>query len=111
MFAYDLYPPGHGCSPFTRNWVEVVGLDAAEAAARHPDATLFFCWPPAFLDMSERALAAYRGDRIVVAGAPGCFAKQSFYDAVAAGWVKERTIELPDLQGIYNLMWFYRRRT
>jgi hypothetical protein len=71
VVCYDLNP---GAELTTNGWhgedlyAEVGAKDCAEAAALHPDRTLFLCWPPHGMDVGTRTLTAYQGSRVVYVG-------------------------------------------
>jgi hypothetical protein len=71
VVCYDLNP---GTALLTNGWhdvdlyAEVAALDCAEAAALHPDRTLFLSWPPYGMDVGARILAAYQGNRVIYMG-------------------------------------------
>ncbi|HEY6091818.1 MAG TPA: hypothetical protein VIV83_07495 [Gemmatimonadales bacterium] len=96
VFASDIRPP-------RRAWTHIDVLDAAQAAAQHPEATLFLCWPPPADSMALRALTAYHGRRVVVAGDYKNIADAQFFTALARDWVEEREPER------LSLMRFYKR--
>ncbi len=69
--CYDLNP---GKELHTNGWhgedlhSEVSEKDCAEAAALHPDRTLFLSWPPYAQDVGARILTAYKGRRLIYIG-------------------------------------------
>jgi hypothetical protein len=71
VVCYDLNP---GAALTTNGWhgddlyVEVGAKDCAEAAALHPDRTLFLAWPPHGQDVGARTLLAYNGNRVIYVG-------------------------------------------
>ncbi|WP_152531363.1 hypothetical protein [Mycobacterium sp. UM_CSW] len=71
VVCYDLNP---GAALATNGWhdevlhVDVGAKDCAEAAASHPDRTLFLSWPPHGQDVGERILLAYKGNRVIYVG-------------------------------------------
>ena len=71
VVCYDLNP---GAALVTNGWhgedlyAEVCAKDAAEAAALHPDRTLFLSWPPHARDVGARILVAYKGKRVIYIG-------------------------------------------
>ena len=71
VVCYDLNP---GAALLTNGWhgedlyTEVCAKDCAEAAALHPERTLFLSWPPFQEDVGARILMAYKGIRIIYIG-------------------------------------------
>ncbi|WP_155300557.1 hypothetical protein [Deinococcus kurensis] len=67
VLATDLHPVPNGYMGAAQHYPVQV-MDAAEAAAAHPDRTLMMSWPPLDDPMGARALEAYRGDRVIYLG-------------------------------------------
>jgi hypothetical protein len=71
VVCYDLNP---GTALLTNGWhgddlyAEICAKDCAEAAALHPDRTLFLSWPPYEQDVGTRILMAYKGNRVIYIG-------------------------------------------
>src|SRR5262249_37912472 len=69
--CYDVNP---GVALHANGWhgsdlyAEVAAMDGAEAAALHPDRTLFLSWPPFAQDVGARILLAYNGNRVIYIG-------------------------------------------
>lgn len=113
ILAFDPFPPGGGeenrwhHSPGT--FYTVAKADA-EVAARHPERTLFLCWPPFGTDVASRAVRAYRGETVVFVGDEGLStATPQFYEELAAGFTKTREVEIPRWPGIYDRLEVWRR--
>lgn len=92
VVAYDTLVPGEGSEwdPFSRNawfddtWFGVIEGDES-AAARHPDRSLFLCWPPFHVPMASRALAHYRdagGRTLLYIGNPASSGDAPFHEAL-----------------------------
>lgn len=95
----------------TKRWTDVVSVDGVEAAAQHPDRTLFICWPTYDDAWSDRALAAYRGSRLIYIGEGhgGCTATDAFHDMLDAQWTEVADYDIPQWQGIHDRVRVYRR--
>ncbi|HTX95945.1 MAG TPA: hypothetical protein VME67_14445 [Mycobacterium sp.] len=71
VVCYDLNP---GTDLVANGWhgsdlyAQVCAKDCAEAAARHPDRTLFLSWPPHGQDVGARILLAYSGNHVIYVG-------------------------------------------
>jgi hypothetical protein len=71
VVCYDLNP---GAALVTNGWhgddlyARVCAKDCAEAAALHPERTLFLSWPPYAQDAGARILMAYKGNRVIYIG-------------------------------------------
>jgi hypothetical protein len=117
VVAYDLRPPGgprrneyhrRGRRP----WTEIHHGSSVEAARRHPDRTLFLCWPPYADDTaSHAALQAYRGDVILYVGEPGEGATGSvrFQRELRLNWTVVEDIEIPRWPRLRDRLMVYRR--
>jgi hypothetical protein len=121
IIAYDKQPPGKNdwFDAEAKPYFAVRQGDAAAAAA-HPERTLFVCWPPysegpapTRPDVAAAALAAYRGTRLAYIGEGryGCTAGQRFFDALERDWQLVQTIGLPNLPGVSDALFIYRRRS
>jgi hypothetical protein len=73
VVSYDLNP---GKELHNNGWhgtdlyAEVAEMDCAQAAALHPDRTLFLSWPPHGSDVGTRTLLGYQGTRVIYIGEP-----------------------------------------
>jgi hypothetical protein len=71
VVCYDVNP---GAELHNNGWhgndlyAGVCAKDCAEAAALHPDRTLFLSWPPYAMDVGARILTAYQGNRVIYVG-------------------------------------------
>jgi hypothetical protein len=105
VVATDLYP-------WMETWTDVVASNAYRAAERHPDRTLFLCWPPYKEPMAEEALAGYRGGRVVYVGERGgCTGTQALEEQLAEGWRLVKTVRLVNWEGIHDCARFYLRES
>ena len=94
--------------PRDRTFCEVHTCDATTAIARFPTCeTLLLVWPQgqhhSDRAMSDRALEAFRGKRVVYVGEPfpGCTASHQFFEMLKVpelGWDKRRVIPDDDLK-------------
>lgn len=74
LFAYDAAPPTHAES-FEENtyhgrakaWTNV-SKGGVDKLSKHPNATLFLCYPPPDNDMALQALRSYKGDTVCYVG-------------------------------------------
>lgn len=114
ILAYDQYPPGGGeqnrwhHSPTT--FFNVAKADA-EVAGKHPDRTLFLCWPPWGMDVASRALRSYRGDTVIYVGDEGLSSgTPEFYQELAAAFTKVRVLAIPQWPGIRDRLEVWQRR-
>jgi len=108
ILAYDRYPP-----PDRRNrwhageepWTEVLP-GGARRLARHPDRTLFLCWPPEDEPMGMESLQAYMGSTVAFVGEtrPG-----SPLVAALDRWEIIETMDIPQWEGITDRLFVLRR--
>lgn len=85
----------HGSADFPKYIVDIKTLDAQEAVKQHRQCNvLMMCWPPHSLDMSQRALQEFRGDKVVYIGGPSrndgkddfLTANLGFFNELASCW-------------------------
>jgi len=109
LVAYDI-------APGRNRWCDAnlyfpVAIGGPEKASEHSDRTLFLCWPPYDDEMAERALLAYRGERLVYIGewCGGCCANDRFFDLIETGWRLVREVRIPQWWGLHDSVFMYER--
>lgn len=90
---------------------DVQQLEAVEAVERHPDRTLFLCWPPYAESMAARTLRAYRGDRVIYIGEGswGCTGCAEFHALLESEWDEIATHRPVQWYGIHDWVTVYER--
>jgi len=94
IIACDIRPPGEelpwdplaGNRWFEDEWFNVTEGDAS-MAGRHPERSLFLCWPPLHDPMAMDALTSYRaagGKTLVYIGSPGSSGDEAFHRELSA---------------------------
>jgi hypothetical protein len=80
-------------------------------ALRHPDRTLFLCWPPWGSEMAVRALTCYAGDHVIYVGEwmGGC-ANALFFAALTSWFEAVETVALPQWFMRSDNLTVFRRR-
>lgn len=98
------YPP---------TWTDVAIMDAAEAAAAHPDRALLLIWPPYNQDTAHRALCAYRGSTVIYIGEGygGCTGDDAFHEALEREWRAVDGCSVPQWSGLHDHLTVYARST
>ncbi|HXG40492.1 MAG TPA: hypothetical protein VNJ28_06075, partial [Candidatus Limnocylindrales bacterium] len=97
VVAYDLYPPGaeepNRFHRTARSWTTVQRATSVEAARRHPDRSLFLCWPPVDDEASYRPLRAYAGEVVAYVGDPasGATGSPMFHRELERNWTLVET--------------------
>jgi hypothetical protein len=117
VLAYDAAPPGAAsANPFHRHgrapWTQVGKATAVAAARRHPERSLFLCWPPYDDDAaSYAALRAYRGETVIHVGEQGEGATGSvrFHRELALNWTLAEELDLPHWPRLRDRVMVYRR--
>lgn len=129
VVAYDYKPPhlvpNHYHSPTRGSWAgprveptlresiffDVQQLEAVAAVDRHPDRTLFLCWPPYATSMAVKALRAYRGDRVIYIGEGswGCTGCAEFHAVLESEWDEIATHRPVQWYGIHDWVTVYER--
>ena len=118
ILAFDEEPPltDDHTNTFHRNevmvgtvWTEVL-VGGPEQAARHPERTLFLCWPPAG-PLASDALTTYEGTSVVYIGEwmPATCADVAFFDMLERDWACVRVYEIPRWFGMKDRMSVWRR--
>jgi hypothetical protein len=88
-----------------------LGVDGADAAARHPSRTLLLVAPPPGAQ-AARWLQAYRGARLVFVGEGrgGAHGDDAFFDALEREWRLVDSAALQPFPGGAERMWVLERR-
>jgi hypothetical protein len=110
--AYDIDPKGGSSyldASAPKHFAVQPGSIEQLENARHR--TLMLCWPPYADDFAQRALEAYRGDRLIFIGEGwgGCTADDTFFDILETRWEEEKYIEIPRWSGIRDSLRIYKR--
>ena len=108
VVAYDI-------EPGLNHWVTrgecfaPVRVGGAHVASKHPDRTLFLCWP-LMNGMAMDALRCYRGSRAVYVGEwGGCTGDDEFHATLERDWTQVRCVDLPQWWGLHDAMWLLQR--
>lgn len=112
--AYDIHPPpckDNKWYPKIKAFTEVLKGDV-RVLDKHKDCTLLLCWPPPDNDMAERAIARYRGERVIYIGegAYGCTVSDSFFEALDKAWESDDYVDIPQWHGIHDCLTVYERK-
>ena len=117
VIAYDLAPPNEGAmNRFhvrgRRPWTRIRRGSSDAAVRRHPDRTLFLCWPPYEDDAaSYAALRAYRGEVVIYVGErdDGATGSVRFHRELRLNWTLTEEIPLPRWPRLRDALMIYRR--
>lgn len=127
ILAYDLFPPqhtgeNHYHSPRTSDERTLIGetrhvfYDVRSGnhliATKHPERTLFLCWPPYNDDMAFLTLQAYTGKRVVYIGEGdgGCTGDDDFHALLAHEWEEIADHKPVQWWGIHDYITVYERQ-
>jgi len=129
VIAYDSNPVELGSNRYHRNEktsepvksFTTVLAGGARAVVRHPERALMLCWPPhdwnantpyAVRSMSNRALAHFKGDRLIYIGQPegGLTGSRKFHQMLRASWVLIRKVRTPNFRGKRTSVYLFQRR-
>lgn len=92
-----------------RPWTTIERDSAISAVRRHPDRTLFLCWPPYDDDASSYdVLRTYRGDVLLYAGRLAAGSTR-FHRELTLNWTVLAEIALPHWPNIPDSLVAYRR--
>jgi hypothetical protein len=114
VVCYDLNP---GTALHTNGWhgedlyAEICAKDGAEAAALHPDRTLFLSWPPFEQDVGARILLAYKGNRVIYIGeGQGATGNDELRLTLDTDWTEVDFREPVQWWGVHDRVTVYERR-
>jgi len=73
--------------------------------------TLMLCWPPYSDSFASKALAAFRGNRVVYIGegGRGCTGDDAFHETLDRDWIHERNVHIPQWDEIHDYLGVFRR--
>jgi hypothetical protein len=114
IIAFDPVPPNSdGANSWHRQpgtFFKVVQADL-EIVSRHPDRTLFLCWPPFNSDAALRTLRAYKGQTVIYVGDEGQVAgTPQFYAELSTDFTRIQVVDIPRWPGINDRLEVWRRR-
>jgi hypothetical protein len=113
--GYDRSRPGKTNAWHRRTssaWTAVGRLKSIDAARRHPDRTLVFCWPPYDDDAaSYDVLRAYRGNTVIHVGErdQGATGSVRFHRELALNWALTEELQLPHWPRLLDRLMVFRR--
>jgi hypothetical protein len=91
-------------------WINVE-LGSSEAVLKHPQHTLFLCWPPVDVPVAYQALNLYRGKYLLYNGDADYepFGNHTFYTELNRGWKLIETVEIPKWPEVDDRLYVYER--
>jgi SEC-C motif len=113
IIAFDPNPPDRdGINSWHRQpgmFFNVARADL-EIVSRHPDRTLFLCWPPFNSDAALRTLRNYKGKTVIYVGDEGRDAgTPQFCAELAKYFTRVQVVEIPRWPGINDRLEVWRR--
>lgn len=117
IVAYDEHPPnlaGEGLiNAWHSNGVYAQVLQAKPSVLkRHPDRTLFLCWPPQFGSMARECLTHWKGKYLIYVGElHGCCAEEQFFDTLETMFECIKIVNIPCWMGLHDCLYVFRRLT
>jgi tetratricopeptide (TPR) repeat protein len=115
IIAYDIVPvPAKNNAWHYRakkSWSEVLAGDET-VVAKHPERTLFICWPPGDDPFAFNALSKYKGKTFIYIGEGpgGANGNRDFFALLAKDWKLKSVVVIPQWPGIYDAMCIYERK-
>lgn len=114
--AYDPVPyeEGHyieiaGKVVTRKEWSKVEAGDHT-AVARHPDRTLFLCWPSNAESWAAEALSLYKGDKVIYIGEwGGCTADAAFHVGLEERWHPIARVNIPNFWPVHDFLSVWQR--
>jgi hypothetical protein len=115
VLAFDKAPPGLSKK---KNWYDHqttyfnVQRGRASKIKKHPDRTLFLCWPPYSTSLAHDCLSLYRGNVFLYVGEDryGCNGDRAFWKLIGAEWEEERYMEIPQWDGLHDNFHVFTRK-
>lgn len=114
IVAYDLHPTNLGKNHYhstCESWTEVCKGDW-RVLKKHPERSLFLCWPPHNNPMAYRCLKAYKGENVVFVGedSGGCTGCDRFFGLLESDFELFDTVAIPQWRCLHDAMWIYKRK-
>lgn len=115
VVAYDR-TPYMGYRAWTKEEVRVkwstVRRGGPKMASKHPERSLFLCWPPYDTSMAYDALCAYSGKTVLYVGegGGGCTGDDAFHDELERNWREVQYVHLPQWSGLHDDLYIYKRK-
>ena len=110
VLAYDRERP-HDENYFARHLWTRIEPGTPNTLRRHPDRSLFLCWPPNKSAMATNCLKAWSGRHLIhvgewriSTGSPG------FHDRLEAGFELVDKVSIPQWEGMYDMLTVWRRK-
>jgi hypothetical protein len=106
----DIVTYDSGGLPYTQYWKQPEKGDAS-TVERHPNRTLFLCWPPYQNSMGYDALCLYRGEILLYVGEEreGCTGDQKFHAYLEEHFELVKTVQIPQWAGIHDALFVMKR--
>ena len=79
---------------------------------KHPERTLFICWPPPESDMACDCIKTYKGLFFIFIGEKkgGCTANENFYNYLYTEFIMIKKLEIPCWPDFFDFMAVYKRK-
>lgn len=121
VLCSDVHPPHNSSAMPQRNewhkevepFMPVLAADAVDSVTVHgDDRTLLLSWPPYGSAIGEKAIAAYRGNRIIYIGEGegGCCGDDGMFDRLTAEWREVAEHRPVQWYGIHDVVTVHERR-
>lgn len=94
----------------TGNKFTEVSCGDPKTLSKHPDRTLFLCWPPLGDPMARNCLKYWKGRTLIYVGEfNGCCATPSFFKALNKSFLFEAAVKIPQWLGINDVLTVWTR--
>ena len=106
--AYDTHP--YENYQVSGEWTHVE-RGGPLAVVKHPEKSLFLCWPPYDEPMAHTALTRYKGNVVLYVGEGmyGCTGDHAFHKELGLHWKEVEYVSLPQWPGIHDALFIYHR--
>lgn len=108
VIAYDI-------SPLKNHYCKGAHFPVAKGretkASKHPDKTLFLCWPPYDDHTAVNTLTAYKGKTVIYIGEGygGCTGDDVFHEKLNSEWIEVDSLAIPKYEHLHDYLYIYKR--
>ena len=115
ILAFDLFPPNKEARNFFHHAPGLyfpVAKGGAATVKKHPNRTLFLCWPPYDTPMALQTVKAFKGTHVIYIGegSGGCTGCDKFHSYLEKHFDEVETYSIPQWFGIHDYMSVHKRK-
>lgn len=113
IIAFDKKPPSSNKNEYRHTKMYFnVQRGRWSKIKKHPDRTLFLCWPPYKTRMASDCLKTYKGNSFIFIGESwgGCNGDDEFWDIVNSNWEMLNSVDIPKWSGMHDYLMVFKRK-